>query len=135
MCTATTNLGKPLLPATAQLGLTEEKIQEVLEVQEEWMREEEQRYEADKHTTGETQNPQWDHYNDDASAQFMPPPHKHHTYNATNDGEVMNNGGAYVTSLTHHVELNNDAAHVEPNHGMIKPLMDELVISGVTEGS
>jgi hypothetical protein len=33
----------PLLPAIIQLGLTEEEIKEVLENQEKWMREKEQR--------------------------------------------------------------------------------------------
>jgi hypothetical protein len=95
--------------AAAELGLTKDEIAEEL-------------------TTTETQHPQWDHYNDNVSARSTPPPHKHHMHDAMNDGDV------YVTSLEHHVELNDDAARVEPDHGMIEPLMDELVISGVTGG-
>jgi hypothetical protein len=57
-----------LIPATEQLGLTTEEVEEVLEDQREWMREEEQRHEEGV----ETQHQQ-DHHNDDASTRSTPP--------------------------------------------------------------
>ena len=39
----------------AELGLTTEELALVLQDQEEWMREEEQGYEVEEHTTGEAQ--------------------------------------------------------------------------------
>jgi hypothetical protein len=51
----------------------------------------------------------------------MPPPHKHHTYDA------MNDGNAYIMSLEHHIKLNDNATCVEPNHGMIEPLVEKVL--------
>jgi len=48
-----------LIPATKQLGLTQEKIEEVLEDQREWIREEEeQKQEVGRHHIAEAHHPQ-----------------------------------------------------------------------------
>ena len=55
------------------------------------------------------------------SARSTPPPHEHHTHNATDDD-------AYVTWSEPHIKLNGNANHAEPEAHNFDLLVHELVI-------
>jgi hypothetical protein len=54
-------------------------------------------------------------------------------HNEKNEGNMMNDSDMYITSLEHHIKLNNDAAHMELDNGKIEPLAHDHGTLGVIE--
>ncbi|KIM76020.1 hypothetical protein PILCRDRAFT_91779 [Piloderma croceum F 1598] len=118
--------------AAARLGLTQEEMGEVLEDQEEWMREEEeQEWREEGHTITEETHHHQQGRDNSTDARTAPPPLGYMyntTYNMTN-----NNDDAPVTSFKHR-NVDYNAVHAEPNHDMTELLTRELVFPRDLEG-
>ena len=114
--------------AAAQLGLTREEIQEVLEDQREWMREEEQRHEE----RVETQHPTETHHqqgeqNDDTDVRTAHPllEYVHSTvYDMAHDND------AQAIPSEDSDGLDDGAVQAEPDHDAIEALTHEPVAPG-----
>ena len=116
------------IPATEQLGLTTEEVEEVLEDQREWMREEEQRHEEGvetQHPT-ETYHQQGEQNNDTDTRTAHPP--REYTHSTAYD--MVHDNDTQAAPSEHRDWLDDNAVHAEPNHGVIEPLVHKPIAMG-----
>ncbi|KIM80457.1 hypothetical protein PILCRDRAFT_89691 [Piloderma croceum F 1598] len=112
----------------AQLGLMREEIQEVLEDQKEWMREqEEQEQGEDGHTMAEKTHQQQRGRDDEMDARTAPPLLEY-THGMVHD--AMHDYDVPTVPFEHRDESDDGAVCVEPDHSAIEPLVHEPVAPG-----